>query len=71
MTRQGKQTDKIRTNLNQNVTQKNVGIQTLPVLGMTNPNVNSSKCATQYHDFPNPDGRKNRPITPRDSSIQT
>jgi len=38
---------------------------------MTNPNVNSSECTTKYHDFPNPDGCKNRPITPRDGSIQT
>ena len=45
--------------------------QTLPVLRVTNPNVYSSERAAQYHNFPNPDGCKNRPITPCDGSIQT
>lgn len=38
---------------------------------MPNPNVNSSECATKHQDLPNPNGRKNCPITPRDGSIQT
>lgn len=45
--------------------------QTLPVLWMTNPNVNSCECSTKYHDFPNPDRCKNRPIIPGDGSIQS
>lgn len=43
----------------------------LPVLWMSNPNVNSCESAGEHHDFPDPDGCKNRPITPRDSFIQT
>ena len=43
----------------------------LPVLWMSNPNVNSCESAGEHHNFPDPDGCKNRPITPRDSFIQT